>query len=283
MNLRQPISLFRLTRISALAIALILVLPATTDAQRASDKRAQAPVSRGDEAATATRIESARSQPSAGTSSLACSTGWIPCGASYCSPPGTVCCDSAGHAELYCLAGQTCTTDGRCIGGGGGCSSGQSACGTYCIPAGGQCCNPSNGNYCESGTACTSDGLHCVSTGGGGGGELPCDDGRATQASCGDDSCSCAAVCSRGDECMSGCCANGYCSPSCVCLGQGTLDVNCGGVGGAGGPTFGDDGGCRTAGNGSAIAALLVMSILIGKRRTRGPAPAGSGKGVAPK
>lgn len=62
-----------------------------------------------------------------------------------------------------------------------------------------------------------------------------CDPGeRETEASCGGDSCSCAAACSIGDDCLSGCCDQGFCALSCVCAGQGTVNINCGAGGGCG-------------------------------------------------
>jgi hypothetical protein len=55
-----------------------------------------------------------------------CPSGTTVCGA-YCAPAGAVCCASAGHPELSCPSGETCTTSGGCQGGStssGGTSSG---------------------------------------------------------------------------------------------------------------------------------------------------------------
>ncbi len=64
-------------------------------------------------------------QPSSGT----CPAGTTPCGAGYCAPTGAVCCASAGHPELYCSAGTTCTPPGACFAPGGS-TGGMGECGT---------------------------------------------------------------------------------------------------------------------------------------------------------
>lgn len=46
-----------------------------------------------------------------------------------CTPAGAVCCASAGHPELYCSAGTTCTAPGGCFTPGGS-PGGMGECGT---------------------------------------------------------------------------------------------------------------------------------------------------------
>ncbi|EFQ29580.1 hypothetical protein CGRA01v4_14858 [Colletotrichum graminicola] len=82
-----------------------------------------------------------------------------------CMPAGNVCCPGGG----YCDAGETCTADRKCrkpgSGGGGGstgqCSTGQTSCGSRCMPLGATCC--SSGEYCDSGKTCLSGGGCCPS------------------------------------------------------------------------------------------------------------------------
>lgn len=56
--------------------------------------------------------------------------------------------------------------------------------------------------------------------------------GQQTQATCDGDACSCAAACTRSDQCFSGCCSGGFCALDCVCAGQGTVNTDCGNGGG---------------------------------------------------
>ncbi len=58
--------------------------------------------------------------------------------------------------------------------------------------------------------------------------------GRPTEASCGGDSCSCAAPCTQNSQCLQGCCNQGFCALECVCAGQGTVNINCSNGGGCG-------------------------------------------------
>ena len=76
------------------------------------------------------------------------------------------------------------------------------------------CCNenpPEQG--CTSNGDCTIGGT--TTTGGGGGTAIECAPGQiATQDTCAETTCSCADSCSSGGDCVSGCCANGYCALS---------------------------------------------------------------------
>lgn len=106
----------------------------------------------------------------------------------YCVPEGSACCDEATGS--YCDAGTTCNLSrGTCDiggsssgGGGGGGSSGGGSddttltcplstdelCGEWCIPAGGVCCEPLTGNYCDAGYTCNNISETCTPTSSGG-------------------------------------------------------------------------------------------------------------------
>lgn len=58
--------------------------------------------------------------------------------------------------------------------------------------------------------------------------------GIPTQASCGGDACQCAARCDTNEQCVSGCCDQGYCAVACVCAGEGTTTLDCQESGGCG-------------------------------------------------
>lgn len=165
-----------------------------------------------------------------------CTSGWVPCGVSHCNPVGTVCCASVGREEGYCNAGQVCTTDGKCF--------------TPSSAGGG-----AGGGSGSSGTCRSTETL--------------------TQASCGGDTCSCAASCARSADCASGCCSGGFCANSCVCLGSGTVDYACGGTtfsGGGGGSGSSGEAprwGCGSLGPTAALPwlALAVLAARRGGRR----------------
>jgi MYXO-CTERM domain-containing protein len=210
-----------------------------------------------------------------------CPGGYYPCGDSYCTPDGGVCCASAGHPELYCPSGTSCTTDGNCVddsgggGGGGTCDAGYYPCGdSYCTPEGGVCC-ASAGHpelYCPSGSSCTTDGS-CVSDGGDGG-----DQAGFT----------CSDVTDAGD------CVVQFCLNIDTCQGYYVVDgvqIDCASCNdieacaadaadycadGGGSGDYGDDdaGGCRVAPNGTGLPLALALGALVAlgtARRRRRP------------
>src|SRR5688572_27327325 len=205
-----------------------------------------------------------------------CSPGYYQCD-QYCVPSGAVCCTNIGRPDRYCPGGTTCQYDGTCTSDGptgGTCSPGNVPCGDGCMPSGSVCCG--NG-YCDAGWECGSGGT--CTRGSPNPGPTPgpnpgpttyCSgDQEATQASCGGDTCSCAASCSSASDCASGCCVGGFCALPCVCDGYGTVDFSCGGGGGTTYTPYNDEPlGCSSM-NTTPIGMLSFLLLLGGAALVR--------------
>ncbi|RSL61171.1 hypothetical protein CEP54_006401 [Fusarium duplospermum] len=115
----------------------------------------------------------------------------------------------------------------------GTCTGSQKSCGDACIESGGECCSPSLGTYCESGTYCTASGC--------------CPDGEICSGA--------PSGCAKGKElcgsyCMPEgkvCCGTGYCNEGQTCsLGECTT-----GSGSSGGSSGGSGGGSSGGSSGA--------------------------------
>ena len=103
-----------------------------------------------------------------------CNVGMKVCDGNYCVPILGTCCAVGNGA--YCQTGKYCVTGGCCPigkicrGDAVGCGAGEASCGSFCMDAGGNCCNPSTGQWCDKGKTCVSGGTKCSLGGGSGGG-----------------------------------------------------------------------------------------------------------------
>ena len=195
-----------------------------------------------------------------------------------CGTPGSQCCPGNRCASPGCCYDNVCASEGAACGSGGGtCQAGRcSGCGGAdqpcctasqcydgllcktgsCTPCGGmgQTCCPASAatSTCQSGSACTSDGV-CARCG-----------------SLGD-------ICCSGNTCGDGCCVGGRCMASTACLG--TPD---GGQPDA--PLSGNDGNPGTGGGGgvAGTGGMTGTGGVVGTGGTTAPwtAPAGCGDGV---
>ncbi|KAL0941945.1 uncharacterized protein CTRU02_204709 [Colletotrichum truncatum] len=179
-----------------------------------------------------------------GGGSGTCDVGKERCGTG-CMPTGQTCCTT-----YYCDSDQTCAGDKKCRnpgsggggGGGGGCASGQTSCGTGCMPTGNVCCES---YYCLTGQTCVGDKKCRNPSGGGGGGG-----GGGSGGGCAAGQTAC------GTGCMptgNVCCSTYYCLTGQTCYG----DNKCRNPG-----TGGGGGGGGGGGSGDSSTALLPTSIV---------------------
>ncbi|KAK0385208.1 hypothetical protein NLU13_7685 [Sarocladium strictum] len=173
------------------------------------------------------------------------------CDLDFCIPSIGTCCSEGNGA--YCEIGKRCVENGCCpVGetctGPPTCEDGdEKICGTFCIPEGADCCDSTEGTFCDSPGTCTSSGCSVGSLRGGSGGSGGSGGGSGGSGGSGgtlEDECfdfqeKC------GDGCIpkgSVCCPSGleYCLSGQTCNNDGTCRR--GGLGGgSGGSSSNDD------------------------------------------